>query len=257
MSGRRLWLVLGAGCLAVFVGSLWALAQRIGAYNAGAGRTMYVFNEVHDRGFEFAGRAVSLSDDDKEGQSSVIVRYGDVEKRLLAPVEPGAAEMPGLARHADWLRVMRFAPYVGASDREFKEHLDQGKDRLAIVTRRVGARDPHTGEVWNRDWQFEFDELLPDGTISTEVLRYPKTKGDKTPRAGELRPGTWEIDAAMRLMPGSPPDSLNFGRPTAAFKDDALKNAGWTLPAAVASALGLVACLGTLFAPRRVRAPES
>ncbi len=253
---RRIWLVTALACLAVFILSLAALARRIGAYNAGSGRTVYAFNEVHQRGFEFAGRPVTLVDDDKEGQSAVVLRYGEAEKRLLASVTPGDAQLPGLARHADWLRVLRFAPFHGRSSEEFKQHLDAGNDRLAVVTRRpAGARDPHTDEVWNRDWQFEFDELLPDGTIGTEVLRYPKTKGDKTPKPGELRPGTWELDAAMLMMPNNPPDSLNFGRPTAAFRDDALKNAGWTLPAAVASALGLVASLAVLMGPRRAGSP--
>ncbi len=250
--------ILAVVCLSVFAVSLAALARRIDAYNAGVGRTMYAFNEVHQRGFRFAGREVSLMDEDKEGQTVVVVRYGERELRLAVPpavqAKLGSPQLPGLARHADWLRVLRFAPFKGRSQAEFKQNLDQGTDRLAIVTRRPQAGpDPHTGEVWNRDWLFEFHELMTDGTVSVESLRYPKTKGDKNPKAGELRAGTWEMDAAMGMMPGNPPDSLNFGRPTAAFKDDALKNAGWTLPVAVASVLGLVACLATMLGPRRAK----
>lgn len=253
-SPRRITMVLALVCLAVFIVSLAALALRIGDYNLSAGRTMYAFNEVHDRGFRFAGREVSLMDEDREGQSVVVVRYGDRELRLLASIPPLPSQLPGLARHVDWLRVLRFAPYKGRSREEFKQHLDEGNDRLAIVTRRPAtAPDPKTGQVWNRDWLFDFHELLPDGAITNESLRYPKTKGDKTPRQGELRAGTWQMDAAMGMMPGNPPDSLNFGRPTAAFKDDALKNAGWTLPTAVAAALGLVTCLAVLFGPRRAK----
>ena len=249
---RRMWVGLAAVSLAVFAVSVAALAGRIGAYNSGAGRTMYAFNEVHDRGFRFADREVSLTDEDRDGRSVVVVRYGDRELRLLASITPLSPQLPGLARHADWLRVLRFAPFQGRTKAEFKEHLDEGTDRLAIVTRRpAAAPDPHTGQVWSRDWLFDFHELLPDGTIRSESLKVPRTKGDKTPKQGELRAGTWQMDAAMGMMPGSPPDSLNFGRPTAAFKDDALKNAGWTLPAAVASALGLVACLAMRFGPRR------
>jgi hypothetical protein len=253
---RRVAVVLTLACAGVFVVGIAGLARRIGEFNAAAGRTMYAFNEVHEREFQFAGRKVSLTDEEREGQTVVVVQYGDAELRLIAPreVDIGSAQLPGLARHSEWLRVLRFAPFKGRNRTEFKEHLDEGTDRLAILSRRpaVGP-DPHTGEVWNRDWLFEFRELLPDGTIAAETLRYPKTKGDKNPKPGELRAGTWEMDAAMGMMPGSPPDSLNFGRPTAAFKDDALRNAGWTLPAAVAGALGLVASLAVLLGPRRAK----
>jgi len=252
---RPILLALALVCLAVFAVSLGTLAKRIREYNVGAGRTMFAFNEVHERGFQYAGRAVSLTDEEKDGRTVVVVKYGEQELRLPVPQvmqeRLGSAQLPGLARHADWLRVLRFTPFRGRTQAEFKGHLDQGTDRLAIVARRpaVGP-DPHTGAVWSRDWLFEFHELLPDGQIASETLRYPRTKGDKGPKPGELRAGTWEMDAAMGMMPGSPPDSLNFGRPTAAFKDDALKNAGWTLPAAVASALGLVMSLALLLAPR-------
>ena len=250
-------MLLALACLGVFALSLSALAGRIGAYNSASGRTMYTFREVHDRAFEFAGRAVSLTDEEKEGQTVVVVRYGERELRLLAGAPPLSPQLPGLARHADWLRVLRFTEYRPGV--RLREHLDQGNDRLAVVSRRAPTGpDPRTGEVWDRDWFFEFDELMPDGTIRGESLRCARTRGDKAPRPGELRAGTWEMDAAMGMLPGSPPDSLNFGRPTAAFRDVALRNAGWTLPAAVGSALGLVACLVGLLGPRgRPRASDS
>lgn len=254
---RRIAAVLGLVCLGVFIASMVGLVRRIGEYNSQSGRTMYAFNPVGMREFQFAGRPVSLVDEDREGQYFVIVHYGEREQRLVAPqaVTPGSPQLPNLVRHADWLRVLRFAPFKGASGAEFRAHLDEGNDRLAIVTRRPAtAADPHTGQVWNRDWLFEFLELMPDGTFRTETLRYPKTRGDKTPKPGELKAGTWQMDAAMGMMPGSPPDSLNFGRPSASFKDDALRNAGWTMPAAVVSALGLMACIAVMFGPRRVRA---
>src|SRR5215831_19409528 len=137
MSGSRRIVVLAAVLsAAVFAVSLAALAGRIRQFNAAAGRTMYAFKEVHDRGFSFAGREVSLTDEEKEGQTVVVVKYGEQELRLLASVAPGPAPLPGLARHSDWLRVLRFAPYKGASREEFHQHLDEGSDRLAIVTRR-------------------------------------------------------------------------------------------------------------------------
>jgi hypothetical protein len=111
--------------------------------------------------------------------------------------------------------------------------------------------DPRTGDVWRRDWTFDFHELLPDGTIQSASLRTPKTKGDKAPKPDELRPGTWEMEAALLLMPGTPPDSLNISRPAAAFKGDAVHAMGWTLPTAAAMALGFLAFAAMAGAPRR------
>ena len=256
---RGIALIAALVCLAAFVASVVAMGRRFQQFNAASGRQAFVFAGVDTRAFEFAGRPVSVTDEDKPGQSAVLIKFGDRELRLLAPdsIKPGSAQMPGLVRHAEWLRILRFAPYTGRSREEFLKHLDEGKDRLAIVTRRaLTAPDPRTGQVWARDRVFDFNELKSDGSIDSQTLRYPKTKGDKAPKAGELREGTWEKDAAGFLLPGTPPDSLSFGRPTAAFKNDAMQNAGWTLPAAVASGLGLVGALVALWGPRRAkRAP--
>src|SRR5262245_46789343 len=104
-------MVLALACAALFAASVAGLAQRIRSFNAAAGRTMYAFKEVHERGFSFAGREVSLTDEEKEGKTVVVVKYGERELRLLASVTPGPAQFPGLSRHSDWLRVLRFAPY--------------------------------------------------------------------------------------------------------------------------------------------------
>lgn len=236
-------------CLAVFALSVWALLGRIETFNSG--RELYQFKDVTTWGFGWAGRDVTLSEETRENQVSVLVRYGDRELRLLATADKlGHPDLPPAIRHQDWLHVRRFAAYRPGQAPE--------AERLIITTRRpLTAADPRTGSVWNRDWTFEFHELLTDGTIRTETLRYPRARGDKDPKPGELREGTWQKDAAMLMMPGSPPDTLNFGRPTASFKRDALRDAGWTFPAAIASGLGLIASLALLLAPRaaaRVRA---
>jgi hypothetical protein len=240
--------------LGVFILSVVSLAARIRDYNQSPERQRFAFMPVGDRSFTFAGRPVGLSDDDRGDQSVVLVRYGERELRLTAPVKPLPPELPGLARHQDWLRVLRFAERGSGSSEEFQKSLNEGHDRLVVVVRRPRvAADPRTGEVPKGDWVFDFNELLPDGSIRSHTLREPKTKGDKNPKADELKPNTWEMDAAMSLMPGSPPDSLNFGRPTASFKKDALTVAGWTMPAAVVSILALVASLAVMAAPRRTR----
>jgi hypothetical protein len=245
---------VGLICLGLFILSLVSLGSRIRAFNARPGRHAYAFIPLDVRAFTFAGKPVTLTDDDGPGGTVVSAKYGDATLRLPASVAPLPATLPGLARHADWLRVLRFADRGTDSSQEFQQRLNQGKDRLVIVVRRPRTTaDPRTGEVPAGDWVFDFHELKPEGGFATHTLRMPKSKGDKTPKADELQPNTWEIDAARTLMPQNPPDSLNFGRPTASFKDDALKSAGWTLPAAVLSVLGLVACLAVLLAPRRPR----
>lgn len=238
--------------LGVFILSVVSLAARIRDYNQSPERQRFAFMPVNDRTFTFAGRSVTLSDEDHGDLSVVVLRYGERELRMTAPVKPLPPELPGLARHQDWLRVLRFVERGSGSSEEFNERLEQGRDRLVAVVRRPRiAPDPRTGEVPKGDWVFDFHELLPDGTLRSHTLREPKTKGDKNPKADELKPNTWEMDAAMALMPGSPPDSLNFGRPTASFKKDALTAAGWTMPAAVVSILALVACIAVVAAPRR------
>jgi hypothetical protein len=245
--------VLAAACLGGLLYSIVAMAHRVAAYNAQADRKLWVFQEVKTREFRFAGRDVSLTDSRApDGSDLLTVKYGDKELKLVPSIKPRDARLPGLARHSDWLRVLRFAEYGKRSAEEFKAHLDEGTDRIVVATRRAPTGpDPRTGDVWRRDWTFDFHELMPDGMIHSESLRTPKTKGDKAPKADELKQGTWEMEAALLLMPGTPPDSLNISRPAAAFKGDAVPAMGWTLPTAAATALGFLAFAALAAAPRR------
>lgn len=237
--------------------SIYAMAGRVSEFNARADRKLWMFRLVDSRAFKFAGRDVSIvdtTDGAAEGSELVVITYGDRELKLTPGVKPKDPKLPGLFRHADWFKVLRFAEYPkNSSVQEFKDGLEEGKDRLVFITRHpLTTADPRTGDVWGRDWTFDFHEPLPDGTIRTEGLRLPKTKGDiKTPKPNELKPGTWQMEAALYLMPQMPADSLNLGRPTAAFKGDAVSAMGWTLPAATVTALGLMVSLALGAAPRR------
>lgn len=259
--GRVRWFLL-AGAMLVGLGlSINAMAGRIDKFNADANRKLWTFSEPLDtRAFRFAGRDVTIKDTTgPDGGELVVVTYGDRELKLIPSITPKDPKLPGLFRHSDWFRAFRFAEYAkNSSVQEFQTSLQEGKDRLVLVTRRpLTTADPRTGDVWARDWTFDFHELLPDGTIRTEGFRLPKTKGDiKTPKPNELRPGTWQMDAALRLMPPTPADSLNLGRPTAAFKGDAVSVMGWTLPVATLTALGLMISLAMGAAPRRRHSSE-
>jgi hypothetical protein len=235
-----------------------AMAHRVAAFNALADRKLWTFRPVNERAFRFAGRDVSLTDGTApDGADLVVVRYGEQELKLAATVKPGDARLPDLTRHADWLRVLRFAEFGNRTTQEFKDHLQEGNDRLVIATRRpLTGADPRTGETWRRDWTFDFHELLPDGTIRSESLRMPRTKGDKAPKPGELKAGTWEMEAALTVMPATPPDSLNISRPTAAFRGDAVSSMGWTLPTAAATTLAFLVFAALAAAPRRQKSSE-
>jgi hypothetical protein len=233
--------------LGIFVLSVVAMAQRVGEYYTTQPRALFAFKRVGEREFTFAGRPVSLTDETASGAQEgevVVIRYGDETLKLLPGVEPKDAQMPGLTRHDDWLRVYRFAEHGRTDSKEFEAKLEEGTDRLAIVARRpVAGPHPRTGIVARRDWKFEFYELLPGGEIKSEALLYPRNRPGKVAKPGQIQEGTWQHDAAMMLMPA-------FGRPNRSFTTDALHGMGWTLPAAAFSGLVLMFSLSALFAPK-------
>jgi hypothetical protein len=95
------------------------------------------------------------------------------------------------------------------------------------------------GEVRRDRWAFTFHEFLPEGGWRSETLRFPESgkafyrrqveaeqAGRARPRRAatdELKEGTWQFDAAIPLM-NRPPSITN--------EQQALRNAGWTLPVA-------------------------
>jgi hypothetical protein len=119
------------------------------------------------------------------------------------------------------------------------------------------------GEVMRNRWTFRFYELLEDGTIERSERVMPESgasfyrrqvrayqRGEAPPERAEneLREGTWRWDAALQLMP----------RPPAITKENqALVYAGWTLPVASLSALGLLLGVAFGLAPDRVQRNET
>jgi hypothetical protein len=165
----------------------------------------------------------------------------------------------------------------------FEEALEDGEitSRLVAVTRRPHGAPPEEGrfgleteEDWGwgevrRDrWSFTFHEFLPAGGWRSETLRFPESgksfyrrqvqadlAGEPLPErpADELREGSWQYQAAIPLM-NRPPAITN--------EQQALRNAGWTLPAASASVVVLMLSLAFALAPGRrwrkeERAPEA
>lgn len=247
--------------LALFgaIASGYLMARRLAAFVERHGRTVYAFRPVADTRFEYAGRPVAFDDQpatEAEPFGALLLRYGEEQVRLRVTVAPRAhaASLPGLVRHEDWMRVLRFAPLSGRTDREFAEGLASGEiaDRIAVVARTPppGA-DPETwGRIWRKDWTFDIYELLPDGTIRHERFAYPQGR-PYSPDAPTmhnglptLRPDSWQFDAALHVMPeGSGPRIM--------AADSAIRAAGWTLPAASIAIFAFVAGLLVAVAPKR------
>lgn len=249
LSRRQLWLV-AAACGLATVGLAGEMARRIVAYHALMPRETFAFREVLDPEFTWCGRDVTFTADAANPGAPVMrVGYGDSAFALRVGVKPRVS-LPGLIAHTDWMRVLRFAPAGGLPGREVAEKIKRGeiRERLVIVTRSLppGA-DPETwGRVWKRDWAFDFYELREDGTVAHERLKYPSARAMKKPVEGELRQNSWQFQAALLFMPRS--------GPTVSFHDDALRGAGWTLPAAAGAGLACVLAAAFAAAPQRRRA---
>ncbi|MFN0131922.1 MAG: hypothetical protein ACKVW3_05255 [Phycisphaerales bacterium] len=233
--------------LAVFLGG-----RRISAFYVAADRQTFAFQASTARELQHAGRNVTLIDDtDEAGQGgvAVVLGYGDQSVRIPAGVAPGSDQMPGLVRHRDWLRVLRFVDRKGLSLQEVESALATGtiEARVVVVARRPTlAPDPRTGNAWRRDWSFEFRELMPDGTITSEALLYPRSRPGRATKPGQLAEGTWQWDAAMMLLPST-------ARPSRSFTTDALYAMGWTFPVGMGAVLSLMVCVTGLGASRITR----
>lgn len=250
MSQRPLLLLVALLSLLAMVVAAWGLSNRIQAFHAERPRNVFAFQPLDLREFKYAGRPVTLVDDlEVPSTPHLIVSYGDQQVRLRVTI-PGNYDLPGLLAHTDWLRVLRFAPLTGLDIKDFEAKVRAGEitDRLVFVTRtpRPGANPDTWGAVWKRDWEFDFYELLPDGTIAHERLGWPTYKTGQKPKPGELVENTWQYQAALQVMPGAGRDG-----PSYKFTDDAMSRMGWTLPVGAVSGMALVLSLGFAFAPKR------
>ncbi len=270
---RVFFLSLAFLATATLLFSAWRLAKRIESWNETNGRPIFYFFPVETTTFTFAGNPIEVTDDlNDAGEGDIIVTYGDDSLRIPVTI-PNELPLPGLSRHANWLRFHVFAK---ANERqsfdEFEADLESGAitQRLIAVVRTPFGAEPGEGlfgleteEDWGwgevrRDrWAFTFHEFLPDGGWRTETLRFPESgkafyrrqvKADKeglpapTRRSDELKEGTWQYDAAIPLM----------NRPPAITSEQqALRSAGWTLPVASASVVVIMISLGFAFAPGR------
>lgn len=261
----------------MLVVSVSVLALRVRDYNQSAIQSLFAYIEVSNPSFEFHGRAVQLTDaTDDDGDPLLRVTYGDDELFIPVAVETRQKLPSFFARHSDWMRMVFFADRSGMDMHEFQARIarDEIPARLVIVTRTPFGADPakdalfgleqdkneSTAEVRRDRWLFDFYELNADGGFTVhQPLRFPesgasllrrqnqaKLRGEPIPdrNPGELEERTWQYGAALKVMPRAP---------AITFENQALRAAGWTLPAASASVLGLVFGIFFAIAPARRR----
>lgn len=259
-SSRTTWLLIAAASLAVMLGCIYLMSKRIAKFHHDNPRDIYAFKTIDAEEFQYAGHTVSIEQEKLDAEHEekaraagsagfVVLKYGDSLERIRVEIpntqSPGRDKIPGLKRYEDWLKVLRMANTNGQSPESFMKRLDTGEipDRLIIVTRIPfpGSDRDTWGEVWKKDWQFDFRELTPDGTIRKyERLNYPTTRGVQEPKPRELHENTWQFQAALQLMP----QAGQIG-PTHNFFNNGIAAAGWTMPAAAFS--GLLATIALVF----------
>jgi hypothetical protein len=250
MSGtRRRSLACVVGCLIVIVVSMVVMMQRLIDHNRARPRERHVFQTVTERHFRYAGLDVSFIDEGEPGREAVVVAYGPRSERLVVPIQPMNAQLPGLLRHQDWLRVLRVVTLRNPSEL-VTQKLDAGEDRLVIVSRRpLLGPDPRSGTYAKKEWAFDFLELKPDGAFAEETWKYPHNRAGRERKEGELPQGSWQENAAIMLMP-------TFQAPNSSFAYEAVRAMGWTLPAAGLAGVGLTLSLAWMVAPSAVSRRE-
>lgn len=248
---RRAAAILALISLALTLFAGHAMSERIAGFNAG--RTRHVFRAISVREFTYAGRPSTIRDEvDADGRRWVAIRYGEAERRI--PVPPSASideREASLARHQEWLKVLRFVPLTGSSAADIDRRIDAGelKDRLAVVAR----QGPETGDAmadldaFRKRPTFLFVEFLEAGGLAETSRWFNIAPEPLGPEADRLVEGTWEYDAALSVRPLR-------GKPKPKFSDNAVGSLGWTLPVAFLSMLTLSISLAFAFV-RRAPAP--
>ncbi len=253
MKNRKLtaWLI-GLASVLVLLASGAAMALRITRFHEIHPRHVFAFQDVpvSVTEFTYAGKPVKVARE-TEGEAVFLrVAYGDDELRIRATL-PENQNLPEGVRSTDWMKILRFVPVEHESVERTLERMQKGEvqDRLVLVTRTPppGA-DPQTwGAVWRKGWMFDFHEFRPEGGFASHRLGFPSNRRGEPAKEGELAENTWEMQAALQLMPKGRGPNYNP-------KSDALSAVGWTLPLAGISVLGIVAAfvVGT---PRRQPEP--
>jgi len=268
------WIGVAISLVATIFGG-WTLAQRINDFNQKNPRIAPYFLPIGITDFEFMGHKVHISDAvDDTGHGDLLVQYDDAIATIPIGV-PNPYDLPGLARHTDWLGVFLVGEPEGRTYEEFQQAVKAGEitPRLIFVSRhlnpgiddsafglQVDENSRERGETMRKRWTFGFLELLPDGSFRQWKRKYPESQrafegrsqaallaGQPTPEHNpdDLKEDSWEWYAALHVIPE--------GRaPTRSFSDGAIAQSGWAFPVTAIGILGLVICLAWALVPNAI-----
>lgn len=267
------WIGVALSLVATIAGG-WTLALRIRDFNERNPRTAPFFQSIAVTAFEYRDLTVRITDaEDDEGEPVVRVEYGEEIAAIPVGV-PNPLELPGLARHTDWLGVFLIGEPEGRTYEEFQAAVRSGEitPRLVLVSRHlnpgvddsvlgleVDEESRERGETMRKRWTFGFLELLPGGGFRQWQRKYPESLrafegrtqaamlGGAPPPTrdpDELVEDSWEWHAALQVIPAGK-------APSRSFRNDALAMSGWAFPVAALGVLGLVASLAFALKPSK------
>lgn len=256
----------------VMILSVLQLAKRIDAYNTTEHHQIFAYIDVQQPAFAFHGHAVELSEAEINEQPYLHVRYADDSLDLEVTIPPMHPFPTIFDRQKDWMKLLYFADRAGMTFDEFREGVKNGtvQARMIIVTRTPFGYEPKApvfvqhekNETWakvRRDLdRYDFYEFMPDGTIHRhDPKQFPesgksllrrqnsaKLKGEPIPQRSEhdLLEYTWQYGAAMSVTHNPPPITM---------EKQALRNSGWTLPAASGGFLVMMVAFFFAISPPR------
>ncbi len=267
MTGRRIaWIVMGVS-LAVFAVAMVPLSQRVRDFNEHAHFTRLHAEVKSARAFKLAAFPPVEIVDDFDDQKRAVLRltFGDTT-RLIPVQAPRVRNLPNLAAYEEWAKMLAINEVeVGPAGNSVPK---AGTERLVLVVRRTpDGFDPGSwGAVRRVEWVFDVYDLKPDGQITMQTYRWPRSerseRGLQTrnqsdqPKPHEvalaalprLEERSVEYFAAMHVIP-----KLNV--PSHKFNDTAFspKVLGWTLPVSMLSLLAAAGGFAFAVGGRRIR----
>jgi hypothetical protein len=242
---RAIALLFAAAGLTSMAISGLSLSKRVARFNDAADHKLYAFAPFDSASFSFRDKPVTVTDVEIDGIRRLIVDYNGDKISLVATLS-NPVKLPDLKSHEDWMAIFRIADATGMDFDELTRQMKAGeiKPRLVLVARtpRPGT-DGGWAQTLRKDWVFDFYEFKEEGGFAHERWNYPSARVGQKAGPDELQPGTWQFEAALRLMPRS--------APTLTFRDNAISNPGWELRTFAVGGVAFAFGLAFAIAPRK------
>lgn len=261
---RKIARIIAACALLVFFASGGILASRVAQHYRENKPILHYYLPLNAMSLVYHGKPVIITDElDSEGYGKLFVDYAGDQLALDITV-PVPVQLPNLSAHRSWMSLMLWRegdPFSSDREQEFRDANGFIDGNLVLVKRNPppGENPLTRGEVMRSEWTFDFYEFLPEGGFRRSTLRYPESErrydrrvaearraGEDPPprRADDLKPQTWQHDAAMLTMPTGK-------APPAQFNRASLEAGGWAWPLTGTSLVVSMVAAGFGFAPTR------